>query len=126
MIPSQQEEVLRIFNLVAEQQEDGLQALLPSINIVAQEEVVGTRWESAHFEEPDQIAVLPMHISHNLHRRRQLDQRGLRKEDLAGCLTDGRDLRILEANGFRYLSRVARIEQAGDHVVNVERLRLRG
>lgn len=36
MIPSQQEEVLRVFDFVGQKQTDGLQRLLPSVHIVSQ------------------------------------------------------------------------------------------
>lgn len=51
MVPAQQEEVLRIFNLVGQQQTDCLQRLLPPVNIVTQEEVVTLWGEAPIFKE---------------------------------------------------------------------------
>ena len=51
MIPTEDEEVLRIFDLVCEQQAYRLQGLLSSIDVVSQEEVVCLWGESSVFEE---------------------------------------------------------------------------
>lgn len=72
MVPSQEEEVLGILDFVAEEQQDRLKALLSSIDIVAQEEVVGGRGEPAHLKQSDEVGVLSMDVPHNLHRRGEL------------------------------------------------------
>lgn len=51
VISSEDEEVLRILDLVCQKQADSLERLLASINIVAEEEVVGLRRETAIFEQ---------------------------------------------------------------------------
>ena len=51
MIAPQQEEVFRVLDLVSQQKADGLQGLLPSINIIAQKQIIALRWETAIFEE---------------------------------------------------------------------------
>lgn len=63
MVAPEQEEVLRVFDLVRQQQADGLQRLLPSVHIVAQEQVVGLWGEAAILEEPQQVCVLSMDIT---------------------------------------------------------------
>ena len=50
MVPPEQEEVFWIFDLVGEQQADGLQRLLPSIHIIPQEKIVGLRREATILE----------------------------------------------------------------------------
>jgi len=50
VVAAQQKEVLRIFDLVGQQQADGLQGLLAPIDVVAEEQVVGGRGESAVLE----------------------------------------------------------------------------
>jgi hypothetical protein len=67
-----------------------------------------------------------MDISHNLDGRAELDERGLREEDLARGKTDGSDLCVLEGDCLCDLAGVACLEQAGDHRVDVERLWRRG
>ena len=59
MISSEQKEVFRILDFVGEQEADGLEALLASIHVVAQEQVVGLRRETTVLEQPQQIRVLP-------------------------------------------------------------------
>jgi hypothetical protein len=50
VIATENEEVLRILDFVREQETDGLEGLFATVHIVAQEEVVGLRWESAVLE----------------------------------------------------------------------------
>lgn len=63
MVPSEQEEVFWVFDLVGEQQADGLQRLLPPVHVIAQEQIVGLRRETSILEQPQQICVLPMDIT---------------------------------------------------------------
>ena len=64
VIASQQEEVLRVLDLVCEQQADGFQRLLASVHVVAQEQVVAFRREAAIFEQTQQIVVLAVDVAY--------------------------------------------------------------
>ncbi|KAF7629008.1 hypothetical protein AFLA_004349 [Aspergillus flavus NRRL3357] len=55
MIASQKEEVLGILELIAQQKENCLQALLAPIHVVTQKEVIRRRGKSTHFEQSDQL-----------------------------------------------------------------------
>ena len=50
-------------HLEREQQANGLQALLATIDIVAKKQVVGLGRESAIFKEPQQIRILPVNVA---------------------------------------------------------------
>ena len=50
VVAAEQEEVLGELELVAEQEEDGLEGLLSAIDVVAEAKVVGGWGEAAHFE----------------------------------------------------------------------------
>ena len=50
MVASEEEEILRIFDLVTKQEKDGLKTLLSSIHVVAEEKVVRGRGEAAHLK----------------------------------------------------------------------------
>lgn len=63
MVAPEQEEVLGVFDLVRQQQADGLQRLLPSVHIVAQEQVVGLWGEAAILKEPQQVCVLSVDVT---------------------------------------------------------------
>lgn len=63
MVSSQQKEIFWVFDLVRQQQADGLQGLLASVYIVAEEQVVALWWEAAIFKKPEQIIVLPVDIT---------------------------------------------------------------
>ena len=63
MISSEQKEVLRVLDLVSQQEAHSLQRLLSSVDIVTQEEVVGIRREASILKEPQQVVVLTMDIT---------------------------------------------------------------
>ncbi len=66
MIPSKDEEVLGVLDLVRKEQADGLERLLATINVVAEEEVVGFWGEAAVLEESKEIVVLAVDVAANL------------------------------------------------------------
>jgi hypothetical protein len=66
VVAAEDEEVLRVLDLVCEQKADGLERLLAAVDVVAEEEVVGLWRESAVLEETEQIVVLAVNISANL------------------------------------------------------------
>lgn len=66
MITPQKKEILRIFDLVAKQEEDGFQTLLASIYIVAQEKIICGRREPTHFKQSDKVGILPMNVTDDL------------------------------------------------------------
>lgn len=63
MVPTEQEEVLRVLDLIGQQQTDGLQRLLASVHIVPQKEVVAFRREAAILEQPQKVIVLAMDVT---------------------------------------------------------------
>lgn len=63
MVPPEQEEIFRVFDLVGEQQTDRFQRLLPSVHIIAQEEIISFRREASILEKPQQVCVLSMNIT---------------------------------------------------------------
>lgn len=63
MVSSQQKEVFWVFDLVSQQQTDGLQGLLASVYVVPQEQVVALWWKASIFKQPEQIIVLPVNIT---------------------------------------------------------------
>lgn len=63
VVSSQQKEVFWVFDLVSQQQTDGLQGLLASVYVVAQEQVVALWWKASIFKQPEQIIVLPVNIT---------------------------------------------------------------
>jgi hypothetical protein len=75
VIAAEHEEVLWVFDLVREQQADGLERLLATIDVVAEKEVVGLGREPAVLEETEQIVVLAVDVTAYLGSRRQLGVR---------------------------------------------------
>ena len=71
VIAAQQKEILRILDLVGEQQADSFKTLLAAIDVVAEEEIVGLRGESAVLEQTEKIVILTVNVAANLQRRLQ-------------------------------------------------------
>jgi hypothetical protein len=63
MIPTKDEEVLGILDLVCKQEADCLKRLLASVDIISEEEVVGFRWKPAVLEQTQKIVVLAVNIT---------------------------------------------------------------
>ena len=72
MIASKKEEVFRIFDLVGQQEADGLEALLSSVDVVAQEQVVRLGGHATVLEQAEQVRVLTVDVATNFKRRLQL------------------------------------------------------
>jgi len=68
VVATQDKEVLRVFDLVGEEQADGLERLLATIHVVAKEEIVGLGRETTVLEEAEQVIILPVNIAANLAR----------------------------------------------------------
>lgn len=67
VVPSQNEEILRILDLVGKEQAYCLQALIPDIYVVTQEEVIGFRRESARCKNAEEVVVLAMDTAADLY-----------------------------------------------------------
>lgn len=66
MVTTENEEVLRVFDLIREQEADSFKRLLASIDIVSQEQVISLGWESTIFEQSQQIIVLSVYVTWSL------------------------------------------------------------
>ena len=66
VVAAQHEEVLRVLDLVCEQQADGLERLLAAIDVVAEEEVVRFGREAAVLEQAQEIVVLSVNVAADL------------------------------------------------------------
>ncbi len=69
VVPTEDEEILGVFDLVRKQQADSLKGLLSSVHVISQEEVICLWWESSIFKEAEEIVVLSMNIAANLHQK---------------------------------------------------------
>lgn len=126
MVSSEDEEVFGVFDLVREEEADSFEGLLSSIDVVAEEEVVGFRGETAILEKPQEVVILPMDVAFAIGERRisvrgssgkavktqkrehtanlngcfQLEKDGLVNEDFPGLRAEILDFVFLELNGF--------------------------
>lgn len=98
MIASQQEEVLRILDLVGEQKADYFQVLLAPVDVVAQEQIVGLRWEVADLKYPEQVDVLAVDVARDYQRHVELQEIRLADEDLLALLYEHLNLRLFQGH----------------------------
>ena len=83
MVPAEQKEILRVLDLVRQQQTDHLETLLTPVHVVAEEQVVRLGGEPAVLKQAKQVRVLAVDVAADLQRRLELQQARLRQEDLA-------------------------------------------
>jgi hypothetical protein len=82
VVAPQEEELLRVLDLVGEEQADGLDALHGAVDVVPQEEIPALVREAAHLEQPKQVRVLAVRVAANVDRSWRFDERRLFQEDL--------------------------------------------
>lgn len=113
MVAAQNEEVLGVLDLVGKKQADGLERLLATVDVITKEQIVGLRRESTVLEKTQEVVVLSVDITADLERAQtrqtrgmpgagkvvtnldgsfQLEQNGLRDEDLASFGAEITDL----------------------------------
>jgi hypothetical protein len=63
VVATEEEEVLRVLDLVGQEEAHSLEGLLATIDVISQEEIVGIGWETAIFEKSEQIVVLTVYIT---------------------------------------------------------------
>ena len=66
VVSSQKEEVLWIFDLVAEKQANTFNGLFSSIDVITKEKVVSLGWEASILENSEEVVVLAMDITYTL------------------------------------------------------------
>ncbi len=71
MVPTQDEEILWILDLVREKQANGLKRLFTSIDVVPKEEIICFGWESSVFKEAEKVVILAMDITADLQEAKQ-------------------------------------------------------
>nr|DAD19056.1 TPA_asm: hypothetical protein HUJ06_020519 [Nelumbo nucifera] len=64
MVAPKKKKVLWIFDFVCKEKANGLYALLTTVNIVSQEQIVCSWWAPTILEKPEEIRILAMNISH--------------------------------------------------------------
>lgn len=70
VVAAQDEEVFRVLDLVREEQANGLERLLATVHVVAEEEIVSLGREAAILEKAEQVVILSMDVTTDLRGRR--------------------------------------------------------
>ena len=96
VVASEQEEVLRVLDLVGEEEANGLERLLSSVNVISKEEIVGLRGETAILEESQEVIILAMHITADFDWGLKLKENGLVDEDVSRFDAESFDLLLCE------------------------------
>lgn len=66
MVPSEDEKVFGVLDLVGEQETDGLEGLLAAIDVIAEEEVVCFWRETAVLEQSEKVVVLAVDVTYSI------------------------------------------------------------
>ena len=93
MVAPKQEKILRILNLVAQEQSDRFNGLFAAVNVITKEQVVRLRWETTILKDSQQVVVLAMHITYQKPVTRVIrhTQKSLEHEEEEGELTTNFD-----------------------------------
>jgi len=70
VISTKNEEVFRIFDFVGKEQTDSFQGLFSSIDVIAQEQVIGFWREATALKKSEEVVILAMNVTCG--RRRQV------------------------------------------------------
>ena len=87
VVAAEYEEVLRVLDLVREEQGDRLQTLFTSVHIVTQEEVVRCGRKATILEQPKQVVVLAMYVPTDFDGSFKFKKNRLSHEDLTALDT---------------------------------------
>lgn len=82
MITAQQEEILRVFDFVGEQQTNCLERLLSAVHVVAEKQVIRFGREASVLKETQQIGELAVNVAAYLEWSLELQQNRLLQENL--------------------------------------------
>jgi hypothetical protein len=118
VVPTQQEEVQGVLDLVGQQQADGFQTLLASVDVVPQEDIVGIGREASIFEESQQVIVLAMDIPADFDGGLQLQQAGLVDEDLSALDDQPFDFILCQVHWLSWLA-ASDFKKLGDDGINI-------
>jgi hypothetical protein len=66
VVAPEDEEVLRILDLVGQKEADGLERLLASVDVITEEEIVCFGREATILKETEQVVVLTMNVAADL------------------------------------------------------------
>ena len=141
VVTAEDKEVFRVFDLVGQEQADGLEGLLSTVDVVTKEEVVCLWWEAAILEKTEKVVILAMDITTNLglsansvfgrgefssylYRCFQLEKNGLRDEDLASLGAQIADFSFEQLNLLSG-SASANFQQSVDDGVEIHLLLIR-
>jgi len=119
VVATKNEEVLRELDLVSKEKGNGLKRLLSTINVVTEEEVVRLRREATVLKQSEKIIVLTVNVTANLQGGLQLQQNGLRDENLTGLHAKTTDLSLSKLNLLAWTC-TSHFQKAVNNGVNVQ------
>ena len=70
MISSEDRNSVLVANFQTDKEGHSLDRVIPTVDIITHEQVVGVRWLASNFEEFSKIVELSMDVTTNCHRRR--------------------------------------------------------
>lgn len=120
MVAPQEKEVLWILDLVGKKKANCLQASLPSVNIVPQEQIVFLWRISSSIKDSKQVMKLAMDIPTKVQRRFQFQKHGLIAEDVQCYPAQIRDNFLVNPNCLVHGRPFTDIQQLVQDVIHVQ------
>jgi len=94
VVPSKDEKILRVLDLVRHEQADCFQRLLPPIDVISQKYVVRLRGKPTVLKETEQVIVLAVDIAHDFDWRLEFEEHGLPDKEIATAEAEHLYLRL--------------------------------
>ena len=88
VVASQKSDSVFVPDFQGQKEQECLNAVFSSVDVIAHENVIGIRWESTDFEEFKEIVELAVDIAANSDWRWYFDNVGLLSKDLFGLLAE--------------------------------------
>jgi hypothetical protein len=66
MVPSQDEEIFRVFDLVRKEQTNRFEGLFTSVYVVAKKKIICFWREAPVFEEPEEVVILAVNVTFSI------------------------------------------------------------
>ena len=92
VVAAEDKEVLRILDLVGEEEAHDLEGLLATVDVVAEEQVIGLGGESTVLKQTEEVCVLSMDVTANFDGSTELEEHGLTEQNLPTLVAQGRGI----------------------------------
>ena len=116
VVAAEDKEVLGILDFVGKEEAHDLEGLLATVDVVAEEEVVGLGGEAAVLKQTEEVGVLSMDVTANFDGSAELEEHGLTEQHLPTLVAQGRGILDGDLDGRARLLVSGRQERIDDAI----------